>query len=60
MTSLGDLKNEFYAFGIYGRDFNLDVYEDEEDEDKKGAAGALQISSVLIALAAIAVIIRGN
>lgn len=57
MTSLGDLKNEFYAFGIYGRDFNLDVYE---DEDEKGAAGALQISSVLIALAAIAVIIRGN
>lgn len=53
MTSLGDLKDEFYTFGIYGRDFNLDVYVDES------AAGALQMSSVLIALAALAALIGG-
>jgi len=37
-----NLRHEFYTFGIYGRDFNLDIAETE------AAASTLQISSLLI------------
>lgn len=45
MTSVGDLRDEFYTFGIYGRDFNLDEVED--------AAGFVQVSALLVTVLAI-------
>lgn len=41
MTSLGNrMRDEFYAFGIYGRDFNLD--------EADGAASSLKIYYALV------------
>jgi hypothetical protein len=39
---------EFYTFGIYGRDFNLD----DSETDEPDTAGIVKVSSVLIVLLA--------
>lgn len=49
MESRGDLKDDFYAFGIYGRDFNL---------DETDAAGVVQMSTILITIVAAFIIIK--
>jgi hypothetical protein len=48
MKSAGKIR-DFYAFGIYGRDFSLD------SQPEKDSAGILMTSSVLIAMMVIAV-----
>lgn len=45
MKSVGNIR-DFYSFGIYGRDFNLDEYTEPD------SAGILKISTLLIALSA--------
>lgn len=55
MKMNNNLRQEFYTFGIYGRDFNLDVAEEADDgeeakepEETEGAASTLQITLLLI------------
>lgn len=48
MKSVGTIR-DFYSFGIYGRDFNL---------DGNSAAGYIELHNILIAVASIIAIVR--
>lgn len=47
---------DFYSFGIYGRDFNLDITA----SDEPGAAGITKISWLLFVTAAVIAALRSS